>query len=86
MVFDNLLIEDLSLVNFLQEAIHALLVVYVPLTLLLLKLGLLVTQLHQQSLMLGPLGLYLIVQVIIFVFYLTHLLIWQVDSPEDVWL
>lgn len=85
-VFDYLLIEDLCLVNLLHQAINTLLILNVPFTIELLKLSFLVTKLHQESLVLGSLALDLSVQVIIFVFYLTNLLIWQVDCSEDIWL
>ena len=55
MIFDDLLIELLSLVYLLHQLFDARLVLQVPLTLALFKARLLVSHLHQDALMLGTL-------------------------------
>ena len=85
MILYYLLIEHLSLMDFLHQILNSNLIVQVPFTLLLLELSLLVPQLHKDSLLVGSLSLYRMVQMIVTVLHLADLLIWQVDSPEYVW-
>ena len=86
MILNYLLVENLCLVNLTHELIYSSLVMQVALSLLLLKMSLLVSKLHQKAFMVSSLSLYLLIQVIIAIFHLTNFLVRKVDCAQDIWL
>ena len=75
MVFDDLLIENLSFMDFFEHGLQLLLVLQVLLTFDLFEGGFFVAELHYDSFELGTLLLDLILKFVIFCPELTHLLV-----------
>ena len=84
MILYDLLIEDFSLMDLLQQLLHTLLVVHVLTSAVLFKESFLIAKLHENAFVVCTLRLDLAVQPVVFCLNLTHFLIGQVDSAEDV--
>ena len=86
MVLHDLLVEDLRLMDLLHELLHSRLVMQVAFALLLFELGFLVSELHQDALVVGPLRLNLPVQMLVTGLELADLFVREVDCPQNVGL
>ena len=84
MILYNLLVEHLCLMDLSHKCLNTLLVSQVLHPVLLFKGAFLVSELHQYTLMLGPLSSDLVAQVLIFMLNLPDLLIRQIHGAQDV--